>query len=59
MYRPLGERTIKKQRGGKTTIQFNGSTENIELRLRMFILVNQLSLYGAVTDMIKELSYDQ
>ena len=42
-----------------TTIQFNGRTENIELLLQMVISVNQLSLYGAVADMIAELPVGQ
>ena len=33
----------------------NGRTENIELLLQMVISVNQLSLQGAVADMIAEL----
>ena len=41
--------------GGKTSIHFNGSTENTELLLQTVISVNQLSLYGAVADMIEEL----
>ena len=40
---------------GKTSIHFNGSTENIELLLQMVMSVNQHSLYGAVADMIEEL----
>ena len=45
--------------GGKTTIDFNGSTENIELLLQMVISINQLSLHGAVADMIEELPVNQ
>ena len=45
--------------GGKTSIHFNGSTQNIELLLQMVISVSQLSLYGAVADMIEELPVGQ
>ena len=45
---------LRCQGGGKTSIHFNGSTENIELLLQIVISVNQLSLYGAVADMIEE-----
>ena len=44
----------RSKEAGKTSIHFNGSTENIELLLQMVISVNQLSLYGAVADMIAE-----
>ena len=43
---------LRSKAGGKTTIHFNGSAENIELLLQMVISVNQLSQYGAVADMI-------
>ena len=46
---------LRCQGGGKTSIHFNGSTENIELLLQIVISVNQLSLYGAVADMIEKL----
>ena len=45
--------------GGKTTRNFNGSTENIELLVQMVISVNQLSLFGAVADMIADLPAGQ
>ena len=45
--------------GGNTSIHFNGSTKNIELLLQMVISVNQLSLYGAVADMVAELPVGQ
>ena len=41
------------------SIHFNGSTLNIELLLQMFISVIQLSLYGALADLTKELPDDQ
>ena len=52
----LGE--LRSKEGGKKTIHFNGSDENIELLLRTFISANQLSVYGAVADMCNELSED-
>ena len=45
--------------GGKTTRNFNGSTENIELLVQMVISVNQLSLFEAVADMIADLPAGQ
>ena len=50
---PLERGQLRSKGGGKTTIHFNGRTENIELRFQMVISVNQLSLYGAVADMIE------
>ena len=44
---------------GKTSIHVSGSTKNIELLLQMVISVNQLSIYGAVADMIEELPVGQ
>ena len=43
---------LRSKGGGKTSIHFNGSTQNIVLQ--MVISVNQFSLYGAVPDMIEE-----
>ena len=45
--------------GGKTTIHYNGSIKILGLLLQMIIAVNQLSLYGAVADMIAELPVGQ
>ena len=45
--------------GGKTSIHFNGSTQNIELLLQMVISVNRLRIYGAVADMIEEFPVGQ
>ena len=50
---------LRSKGGGRTSIHFNGSTQNIELLLQMVISVNQLSLYGAVADMIEELPNGQ
>ena len=43
---------------GKNPIQFNGSEENIELLLCTIISANQLSVFGAVADLCRELSKD-
>ena len=40
------------------TIHFNGCDESIELILRTIISVNQLSIYGAVADLCKQLARD-
>ena len=40
------------------SIHFNGSDDTIELILRTVISVNQLSIYGAVADLWKELARD-
>ena len=50
---------MRSKGSGKKSIHFNGSTKNIELLLKMVISVNQLSIYGAVTDMIEELQVGQ
>ena len=49
---------LRSKRKGKKSIHFNGSEANIELILRTVISVNQLSTYGAVADLCKELSKD-
>ena len=40
------------------TIHYNGSEETVELILRTVISVNQLSVYGADTDLCNELDPD-
>ena len=40
------------------SIHFNGSDETMELILRTVLSVNQLSVYGAVADLNKELASD-
>ena len=47
---------LRSKEKGKKSIHFNGSEENIELILRTIISGNQLSVYGAVADLCKELS---
>ena len=44
--------------GGKKSIHFNGSHQNIELLLRTVISANQLSVYGAIADLCNELPKD-
>ena len=43
---------------GKKTIHFNGSEQNVELILRRILSAVQLSVYGAVADMCREVSKD-
>ena len=53
------ERVELRSKGkGRKCGPFNGSVENIELILRTVISVNQLSIYGAVADLCRELSKD-
>ena len=44
--------------GGRKSIHFNGSDENIELLLRTVICANQLSVHGAMADLCNELPKD-
>ena len=46
---------LRSKGSGKKSMHFNGSTQNIELLLQMVISVDQLSIYGAVADMIDEI----
>ena len=46
---------LKSKGGGKKTIHFNFSEENIELILRTIISANQLTIYGAAADLCREL----
>ena len=50
---------LRSKEGGNTSIHFNRSTQNNELLLQIVISFNQLSLYGAVADMIEELPVGQ
>ena len=53
------ERGESRSKGhGKKSIHFNGSEENIELLFRTVLSANQLSVYGAIADLCKELSED-
>ena len=44
--------------GGKKTIHFNGSEQNVELILRTVMSANELSIYGAVAYICTEVSKD-
>ena len=55
---PAHSKEEAKEREITSIIHFNGSEETIELILRSSISVNQLSIYGAVGDLCKELSKD-
>ena len=45
---------LRSKGGGKKSIHFNGSHENIDLLLRTVISENQLSVYGAIADLCNE-----
>ena len=45
---------LRSKAGGKKSIHFNGSHENIELLLRTVISANQLSIYGVIADSCDE-----
>ena len=55
----LGRGQLRSKGEGRTTIHFTASDDNAQLLLKLVISVNQLSLYGAVADLIKELPDDQ
>ena len=54
----LKRRELRSKGGGKKTIHFNGSEQNVELILRTIISANPLSTHGAVADMCTEVSKD-
>ena len=49
---------LRSKVGGKKTIHFNGSEQNVELILRTIFSANQLIIYGAAADMCGEVSKD-
>ena len=49
-------RNLRSNKHGKKSTHFNESEGNIELLLRTVISVNQLSIYGALADLCKELN---
>ena len=49
---------LRSKGGGKKSIHFNGSHENIELLLRKLISANQISIYGAIADLCNEILKD-
>ena len=51
---PLSRGTLKSKGGGKFSIHFCADLETIETVFRTVISVNQLSLYGAVSDLCEE-----
>ena len=51
---PLSRGTLKSKGGGKLSIHFCADGETVETVFRTIISVNQLSIYGAVSDMCEE-----
>ena len=51
---PLSRGKLKSKGHGKLTIKFAAGQETIETILRVVVLANQLSLYGAVANMCEE-----
>ena len=50
---------LRSKGGGRRTIHFTAIDDNVQLLLKLVISVDQLSSYGAVADLIKELPVDQ
>ena len=46
---------LRSKGGGKKTIHFIGSEQNVELILRTVISANQFSIFGAAADMCREI----
>ena len=53
---PLSRGTLKSKRGGKLSFHFCADGETIETFFSTIISVNQLSIYGAVSDLCEEYS---
>ena len=51
---PLSLGTLKSRGGGKLSIHFCADGERLKLFFRTIISVNQLSIYGAVSDLCEE-----
>ena len=51
---PLFRRTLKSKGGGKLSIHFCADGDTIETVFRTIISVNQLSIYGADSDLCDE-----
>ena len=49
---------LKSERKGRSSIQFNGCDETIEVIIRTVISVNHLCVCGAVAEMCKELAWE-
>ena len=56
---PLSQGTLKSKGGGKISIHFCANGDTIETAFRTIISVNQLSIYGAVSDLCEEYSICQ
>ena len=56
---PLSRGTLKSKGGGKSSIHFCADGDTIETVFRTIISVNQLSIYGAVSDLCEEYSICQ
>ena len=53
---PLSRGTLKRKGGGKLSIHFCADGDTIETVLRTIISVNQVSIYGAVSDLCEKYS---
>ena len=53
---PLSRGTLKSKGGGQLSIHFCADGDTIETVFRTIISVNQLSIYGAVSDLCEEYS---
>ena len=53
---PLSRGTLKSKGGGKLSFHFCADGDTIETVFRTIISVNQLSIYGAVSDLCEEYS---
>ena len=51
---PVSRGTLKSRGGGKLSIHFCADGETIKTVFRTIISVNQLSMYGAVSDLCEE-----
>ena len=56
---PFSRGTLKSRAGGKLSIHFSTDGDMIETVFRTIISVNQLSIYGAVSDLCEEYSVCQ
>ena len=52
----LDRGSLKSQKGGKLAIHHNGALSTAELLFRTIVCVNQLRVYGAVSDWCEELA---
>ena len=52
----LSRRYLKSQGGRKTSIHHNGDPATAQLLFRIIVSVNQLSIYGAVSNWCEELA---